>query len=245
MESQNPVLKSKYFQPGAIVDTSTVMTVQGTALKTLFLLALVGLAGAFSWSQYSAGNWAILVPLIIAGLLGGLVIALVMVFKTEWAPFLAPAYAVFEGLAIGAISAFFDTAYPGIVIQAVLLTFGVLFAMLFLYLSRLIKVTPGFRTGVILATFGIGLAYLATFVFSLFGIRIPFIHQTGWVGIAISLVTVIVAALNLLLDFDFIERAAESGAPKRLEWFASFGLIVTLIWLYLELLWLLGRLRSR
>ncbi|HSO26427.1 MAG TPA: Bax inhibitor-1/YccA family protein [Anaerolineales bacterium] len=244
METQNPVLKTKYFQPSAISDAAE-MTVQGVALKTLFLLALVGLAGAFSWSQYAAGNWAILVPLIIAGLLGGLVIALVIVFKQTWAPFLAPVYAVLEGLAIGAISAFFETSYPGIVIQAVLLTFGVLFAMLFVYVTRIIKVTPGFRTGVMLATFGIALAYLGTFLLSLFGIRVPFIHQTGWVGIAISLVIVGVAALNLLLDFDFIERAAANRAPKHMEWFGAFGLVVTLIWLYLELLRLLGRFRSR
>jgi uncharacterized YccA/Bax inhibitor family protein len=245
LRSHNPVFKPKYFQGSAISDPATQMTVQGTALKTLLLLGFVVAAAVFSWYLVLAGYSSVILPLMLGSSIAALVVAIVTVFKPVWSPFLASAYALLQGLVLGAFSLFFESVYPGIVIQAVLLTFGVLFLMLTVYVTGLVKVTPTFRMGVMLATLGIALAYFATFILSLFGVRVPYIHESGWVGIVFSLVVVGVAALNLLLDFDFIDRASESGALKYMEWFGAFGLMVTLIWLYLEILRLLGKLRSR
>jgi uncharacterized YccA/Bax inhibitor family protein len=159
--------------------------------------------------------------------------------------FTAPIYALLEGLFLGGISAIFEAQYPGIVIQAVSLTFGTLFCLLLAYRSGIIKVTENFKLGVAAATGGIALIYLATLVLGLFGVRMPFIHESGLIGIGFSLFVVVIAALNLVLDFDFIESGAKSGAPKYMEWYAAFGLMVTLIWLYIEILRLLAKLRSR
>jgi uncharacterized YccA/Bax inhibitor family protein len=171
--------------------------------------------------------------------------AIVTVFKKEWAPITSPIYAVLEGFVLGGISSIFEASYPGIVIQAVGLTFGTLFALLIAYRSGLIKATENFKLGVVAATGGIFLVYMISFVLSFFGTTIPFIHESGTIGILFSLFVVVVAALNLVLDFDFIERGAESGAPKYMEWYAAFGLLVTLVWLYIEILRLLSKLRSR
>jgi len=171
--------------------------------------------------------------------------ALVTIFKPVWAPVTAPIYALLEGLALGAISAYFQARFPGIVIQAVALTFGVLFALLLAYRSGLIPVTENFRLGIVAATGGIAIFYLVAIGLGFFGIRIPMLHEGSWLGIGFSVFVVIIAALNLVLDFDFIEKGAEQGAPKVMEWYAAFGLIVTLVWLYLEILRLLSKLRSR
>ena len=177
--------------------------------------------------------------------IGGFVAALVTVFKKEWAPVTAPLYALVEGFFLGAISAMYNFMYEGIVLQAVMLTFGTLFALLFAYRSGLIKATENFKLGVVAATGGIALVYLATIVLGFFGVSIPLIHESGLVGIGFSLFVVVIAALNLVLDFDFIETGVEQGAPKYMEWYGAFGLMVTLVWLYIEFLRLLSKLQSR
>jgi uncharacterized YccA/Bax inhibitor family protein len=250
MRSGNPALKDTTFldlNSGTVVDgAGTAMTINGTVNKTAFLLVLT-LAGAlYTWSLFFAGNGgAGMMPYILVGSLGGLVMALVTIFKKTWAPVTAPLYAGLEGVFIGAVSAMFETKFPGIVMQAVGLTFGTLAALLMAYRSGLIKATENFKLGVVAATGGIALLYLVNIVMGMFGTSMPFIHDSGWMGIAFSGVVVVVAALNLVMDFDFIENGVEQGAPKYMEWYAAFGLLVTLVWLYLEILRLLSKLQSR
>jgi uncharacterized YccA/Bax inhibitor family protein len=245
MRTSNPALNAKTFErfgPGVAAGTEP-MTIEGTVNRTALLLLLLVATATWTWSQTFAG-----VPVdgyLMGGLLGGFAVALVTIFKPTWAPVTAPIYALLEGLALGAISAYFQARFPGIVIQAVALTFGVLFALLLAYRSGLIPVTNSFRLGIVAATGGIALFYLVAIGLGFFGIRIPFLHESSWLGIGFSLFVVVIAALNLVLDFDFIEQGAEHGAPKVMEWYAAFGLIVTLVWLYLEILRLLSKLRSR
>ena len=182
---------------------------------------------------------------MMLGMIGGLVVGIVTVFKHQWAKYTVPAYALLKGLALGGISKFFETMYPGIVNQAVMLTFGTLGALLLAYMSGLIKATENFKLGVFAATGAIGVLYLINFVMSFFGTGIGVIHSSSPMGILFSLGVVVIAALNLVLDFDFIEEGAEIGAPKYMEWYATFGLLVTLIWLYIEILRLLSKLNSR
>ena len=184
-------------------------------------------------------------PWLGIGGIAGFVVALVTVFKKNWAAVTGPLYAAAEGLFLGGFSALMEAQYPGIVLQAVGLTFGTLFGLLVAYKSGLIRATENFKLGVVAATGGIFVVYLATMGLGFFGVHIPYIHQSGWIGIGFSLFVVIVAALNLVLDFDFIERGAQSGAPHYMEWYAAFGLMVTLIWLYIEILRLLAKSRSR
>ncbi|GAB2611123.1 Bax inhibitor-1/YccA family protein [Novilysobacter erysipheiresistens] len=250
MRSGNPALKESTFLDlgtGSIVrDDGNVMTLNGTVNKTGLLLLLCVFTAAFAWSQVSTPTGIVgAAPYMWGGLIGGLVLALVTIFKKEWSPVTAPMYAIVEGLFLGAISAMYNHMYEGIVMQAVLLTFGTLFAMLFCYRSGLIKATENFKMGVAAATGGIFLVYLASMVLGMFGIQIPMIHESGLVGIGFSLVVVVVAALNLVLDFDFIETGVEKRAPKYMEWYGAFGLIVTLVWLYIEFLRLLSKLQSR
>lgn len=242
MRTSNPMLKESVFQQ-AIAGTET-MTLQGAVNKTIALLALVVIGASYSWNLfYNQGPEAVQ-PWLFGGLAGGFVFALLTIFKQSWAPKTAPVYAVLEGLALGGISAFFEARFPGIVIQAVGLTFGTLFALLFAYKARLIRATENFKLGVFAATGGIALVYLVGFVGRLFGWQMPVIHESGPMGILFSLFVVVVAALNLVLDFDFIERG-DGIAPRYMEWYAAFGLILTLVWLYLELLRLLAKLRDR
>ena len=253
MRSGNPALRANTFLDagsGALMrgDVGT-MSLNGTVNKTALLLVLT-LAGAlFTWSQFSAalaaGNPGAMMPWVWGGAIGGFVVALVTIFKKQWAPFTAPLYAVLEGLFLGAVSAMFELRFPGIVIQAVGLTFGTLAALLLAYRSGLIKVTENFKLGVVAATGGIALLYLVNIGMGFFGKSIPFIHESGLLGIAFSGFVVVIAALNLVLDFDFIEQGVERGAPKYMEWYAAFGLLVTLVWLYLEILRLLSKLQSR
>ena len=219
------------------------MTLNGTVHRTFFLLCLVVTSAAFTWGQLFT-NPGIVMPLMWTGVLGGLVAALVTCFKPQWSPVSAPVYALFEGLFVGGISAFMESQYPGIVLQAVGLTFGTLFTLLAAYRTGLIKATENFKLGVVAATGGIFMVYLVSIVMSMFGMNVPMIHQAGPVGIGFSVFVVIIAALNLVLDFDFIEQGVEYGAPKYMEWYSAFGLVVTLIWLYIEILRMLAKMRS-
>ena len=208
---------------------------------------MLTLAGAlYTWSLFFGSNGtANLMPYVLVGGLGGFVVSLVTIFKKTWAPVTAPLYAALEGLFIGAISAMFEMKFPGIVMQAVGLTFGTLAALLMAYRSGLIKATENFKLGVVAATGGIALLYLVNIGMGFFGKSMPFIHDSGLMGIAFSGFVVVIAALNLVLDFDFIESGVEQRAPKYMEWYAAFGLLVTLVWLYLEILRLLSKLQSR
>lgn len=250
IRSSNPALKESSFldiNSGTVVrGGNDVMTLNGTVNKTGMLLFLCVLTATFAWSQVSTPAGIVGAgPYMWGGLIGGLVLAFATIFKKEWAPITAPLYALVEGFFLGAISAMFNHMYDGIVMQAVLLTFGTLFAMLFAYRSGMIKVTEKFKLGVAAATGGVFLVYMASIVLGFFGINIPMIHESGIVGIGFSLVVVVIAALNLVMDFDFIETGVDKGAPKYMEWYGAFGLMVTLVWLYIEFLRLLSKLQSR
>ena len=245
MRSSNPTLSEKTFDKhwGAV---SNVMTVEGTINRTGFLLVLLVGAACWPWNLFfnqGAGPEAMM-PYMLIGGIGGFVFAIITCFNPKGAAFTAPVYAVLEGLFLGAISAHFEAMYEGLVVTSALCTFGVLFGLLAGYKLGLIKCSPGFRRGVIAATMAIMFAYLISFVMSLLGMSMPFIHSAGPIGIGVSVIIVIVAALNLVLDFDFIERGAASGAPKYMEWYGAFGLVVTLVWLYIEILRLLAKLRG-
>jgi len=254
MRSGNPALKDSTFldlSRGTTVvgGDSQVMTLNGTVNKTGMLLLLTVLTAAYSWSQVDFGAGAqpggAFNLYLWGGLIAGLVFAIATIVKKQWAPVTAPLYALSEGFFLGAISAMYSYLYEGIVQQAVLLTFGTLFAMLLAYRSGLIKPTEKFRAGVIAATGGIALVYLATIVLRFFDIQIPLIHESGMIGIGFSLFVIVIAALNLVLDFDFIETGVEQRAPKYMEWYGGFALLVTLVWLYIEFLRLLSKLQSR
>jgi uncharacterized YccA/Bax inhibitor family protein len=244
----NPVLNDKAFQRAdqLVQAGGDTMSLEGTINKTAFLLLLVAAGAAWVWTRYfQTLDPATIMPYMIGGLIVGLVAALVTIFLPAWARISAPVYAGAQGLALGGISAFYEQQLHGIVFQAIGLTFGVLAVMLLAYRSGLIKVTDKFRMIVVAATGAIALLYLVSIVLSFFNISIPFIHQGGTFGIVFSLVVVGIAAMNLALDFDFIQRGVEHGAPKPMEWYAAFGVMVTLIWLYLEILRLLAKIRRR
>lgn len=243
MRTSNPALNENVFR-GEHAAFGEAMTVQGTANKTGVLLICAMATAAWSWNRFQNAPTEV-VPLIGIGAIGGLIFAMVTIFKKSWAPVTAPIYALLEGLVLGAISVMFNLRYPGIAIQAVSLTFGTLLALLIAYRSGVIRVTDKFRLGVVAATGGIAFFYLLTMILGFFGIHFNSIFGSGVIGIGFSVVVVIVAALNLVLDFDFIESGARAGAPKYMEWYAAFGLMVTLIWLYMEILRLLAKLRSR
>jgi len=250
MQSGNPALNKNTFLDAASGAVFTrgdeAMTINGTVNKTGLLLVLVLVGAMFSWGRFSGpDSLPAMMPLVLGGCIGGLVLGLVTVFKKTWAPVTAPLYAVAEGLFIGALSAIFEMRYPGIVMQAVGLTFGTMAAMLLAYRSGLIRATEKFKLGIVAATGGIFLLYLANFAMGFFGHSIGFISGSSGIGIAFSAVVVVIAALNLILDFDLIETGAQSGAPKYMEWYGAFALVVTLVWLYLELLRLLSKLQSR
>ena len=244
MRTGNPALLGRFKDNQiSLIDE---MTIGGTVNKTIILLILVLITSAWTWHLfYSTGkNIETVIPYILIGIIGGFVIALVVIFKQEWSPVLAPVYALLEGLAIGSISAIFEKEFPGIVIQAVALTFGTLFCLLFAYKTGLIKVTKTFTLGVVAAMGAILLIYLIDIGLLFFGMKLPFIHDSSWAGIGFSLFVVTIAALSLVLDFELIRRGAENGAPKYMEWYSAFALIVTLLWLYLEMLELLAKARS-
>lgn len=214
------------------------MTLEGAVNKTAIGLFLIMTAAYFTWTNPSP-------PIMIGGAIGGFVMALVTIFKKTWAPFTVPIYAILEGLFLGGISRFFEDRFPGIASQAIILTLGILGALLLAYKSKLIKPTENFKLGIAAATGGIFLIYMINIIMGFFGSSIPMIHESGMIGIGFSVFVVIIASLNLVLDFDFIEQGVEQGAPKYMEWYGAFGLLVTLIWLYLEILRLLAKLQSR
>ena len=255
MRTSNPALNENVFAPSRSYSGTDTMSIQGTVNKTFVLLFILLAAAAWVWNKLQqpvtpfgdvVGEMtANVTPFMLAGVIGGFIIGLVTVFKKEWAPVTAPIYAFCEGLAIGGISGYFELSYPGIVIQAVTLTFCTLFCLLAAYKSGLIRATENFKLGVVAATGAICLVYFIDIVLGFFHHQVPFIHSSGPLGIGVSLFIVTIAALNLVLDFDFIENGARQGAPKYMEWYAAFGLMVTLIWLYLEILRLLSKMRRK
>jgi uncharacterized YccA/Bax inhibitor family protein len=242
MRTSNPTLSDRVFSSAPAAHGGAVMTLQGAVNKTLILSLLMVISAGSSW-QYVQTNPALATMLMIGSAIIGFVLVLVSSFKPVWSPVIAPAYGVVEGVFVGVISARYAALYNGIVLQAALLTLGILFALLFAYQSRLIKATENFKLGIVAATGGIFIVYLVSMALSFFGIQIPLIHESGMVGIGFSLVVVVIAALNLVLDFDFIESGVANGAPKYLEWQAALGLLVTVVWLYIEMLRLLAKLR--
>ncbi len=221
------------------------MTVQGAVNKSFLLLVVMMVCALWPWSQASAGNMQAVAPLMLIGLIGGFVLALIISFKPTTAPVLALPYAALEGVVLGAISAIFEQRYPGIAIQAVGATFAVTLVMLTLYRTRVIRVTDRLRAVVMGATFGIMLLYAGAWLLSFFHVGVPFINGASPLGIGFSVVVVGIAAFNLLLDFDMIERGAAGGAPQYMEWYGAFGLMVTLVWMYVEMLRLLAKLQQR
>ena len=244
MRSGNPTLSANTFQERCL--DGNAMTLNGTVRKTALLLIGLIATAAITWRRTMlTEDPSSLFPYLIVGVIGGLVVGFITVFKKEWSPVTAPLYCVLEGLFLGIVSAIFEQKFPGIVLQAVLLTFGTLATLLLAYQTGLIKATENFKLGVTAATGGIMMIYLINFVMNFFGSGIPYIHESGTFGILFSLFVVVIAALNLVLDFDFIENGVEQKAPKYMEWYAAFGLLVTLIWLYLEILRLLAKMRSK
>ena len=249
-KSGNPALAEKRFRDTVLDDVVTyenAMTVRGTLQKFGFLMIMVLGTALYSWKEFASGGNTM--PLILVGAFGGLIIAIILTFKKEWSPFLAPAYALLEGLFVGAISAYYNYVFaakaPFIIMNAVGLTLACAVAMYLLYSFKIIQATQKFKAIVMTATAGIGIFYLLTWVLSFFGVSLPFLHERSLMGIGFSLFVVAIAALNLILDFDMIEQGAALGAPKYMEWYGAFGLLVTIVWLYLEILRLLSKLSSR
>jgi uncharacterized YccA/Bax inhibitor family protein len=244
--SANPGLnKNTFSQVRDFAQRDNLMTLQGTVNKTGIMLFLALLSAMWVWRQFFVYESPQISLYLWGGAIGGFIAAMIAIFKPTTAPIVAPVYALLEGLFLGGISSFMEARFPGIVIQAVGLTFGTLFALLFAYKSGLIKATENFKLGVTAATGGIFMMYMVSFILGFFGMNVPFIHGNGIMGIGISGFIVVIAALNLVLDFDFIEHGVEQGAPKFMEWRAALGLMITLVWLYIEILHLLSKLRSR
>src|SRR5437763_10421608 len=244
MRTTNPALNDKAFK--GQVAYGEAMTMQGTVNKTGLLLLCVVATAAWTWGLSHSAAPGAASPWMMGGVFGGFIVALVTIFKQNWAPLTAPIYALLEGLALGGISAMFEHTYPGVAVQGVGLTFGSLVVMLLAYKSGMSRATQGFKLGVIAATGGIALLYLVEMVLGgFFHIQVPAINGSGAVGIGFSLFVVVIAALNLVLDFDMIESGVQCGAPKYMEWYGAFGRMVTLIWLYLEILRLLAKARRR
>ncbi|WP_461632018.1 Bax inhibitor-1/YccA family protein [Labilibaculum euxinus] len=245
-KSSNPVLSEKIFYASRSGSYSEAMTVNGTVNKVGLLLFFLVAAASYTWGLYNDSmDSSVVMPWLIGGAIVGLILAIVTAFKPAWSPYTAPFYALAEGLMLGGLSAMMNVANQGIVVQAVGLTFATLFAMLFAYKSGLIKATEKFKSGVIAATGGIFIFYMLNWILSMFGIGLNIANGSDLLSIGISLFIVVIAALNLVLDFDFIEKGAQSGAPKYMEWYGAFGLMVTLVWLYVELLRLLSKLARR
>ena len=249
MRTGNPALSDNVFRNSVWTDANTqVMTLNGVVMKTGILLVVLATTAIFTWQQYfanGANGATTAMPYMLGGLIGGAVFALITIFRPTTAPWTSPLYAACEGLALGGISASFEAQYGGIVMQAVGLTFGTLAALLAVYSTGLIKPSENFKLGMVAATGGVMLVYLASMVLGFFGVAIPHIHGNGLIGIGFSLFVVVLASLNLVLDFDFIEEGVKNSAPKYMEWYAGFGLLMTLIWLYVEILRLLSKLQSR
>ena len=245
MDSSNPALQSERMRAAASQATAAdgVMTLAGTASKALVLVLLTIASAGYTWMQYQLGNANNLQLLLGVGFIGGFVVALIAIFRPRTAPYTGPLYAVLEGMALGGISAMINARYRGLPVLAVMLTMGVLVAMLTLYVTGMVRATQRVRAVVTTATLGIAVYYLIAMVMGLFGVQAPLIHSGGALGIGFSLLVCGVAAFNLILDFGNIEDGVAARAPKYMEWYCAFGILVTLAWLYLELLRLLRNLR--
>jgi uncharacterized YccA/Bax inhibitor family protein len=246
-KSGNPALNEKTFEKSfSYVDTET-MTVKGTLNKFGILFLMTMATAGLAWKMVASG--VDVTTYMWVSVLAALAVAFIIVFKMEWSAYLAPVYALLKGYAVGAVSAYYNYAFqkvaPDIITQAVALTFGVVIAMYFLYKFNVIKATPTFKKIIITATLGIAVFYLISIGLHFAGIEIPFLHEGSMFGIIFSLVVVALAAMNLILDFDMIENGASKGAPKFMEWYCAFGLLVTIVWLYLEILRLLSKFASR
>ncbi|NCT93918.1 MAG: Bax inhibitor-1/YccA family protein [Chitinophagaceae bacterium] len=251
LKSGNPTLSSKIFDKSLQMEAQAqgTMSVRGAINKFGFLMLMIISGAAYTWYLFDQLKQDTMTTLMIVGAIGGLISALVISFKPRLAPYLAPAYAILEGFLIGGLSAIMNAAFaekfPGLIMQAVGLTFGVAISMFLLYNFRIINATQRFKSVVYTATLGIGIFYLITLVLRLFGVQVSFMYDSSWLSIGISLFVVAIAALNLIMDFDMIEKGAEMGAPRYMEWYGAFGLMVTLVWLYIEILRLLSKLSSR
>ena len=246
-KSGNPTLNEKMFSGSISLPQSETMTERGTLYKFGMMMLLLLAAASFTWKAAADGKN--IVPWMIGAAILGLVLVFIIVFKKQWASFLAPVYALAQGVFVGGISAYYNNAFekiaPGIVMQAVGLTFGVVIAMFLLYQFRIIKATQQFKAIIITATAGIAIFYALAFILGFFGVQMPLIHDNSTWGIVFSLVVVGVAALNLILDFDLIEQGSKHGAPKYMEWYGAVALMVTIVWLYLEILRLLSKFAGR
>jgi uncharacterized YccA/Bax inhibitor family protein len=244
-KSGNPAMN--VFENTVTLPGSGTMTETGTLNKFFLLFLLVMASASLTWKAFYDG--VNVMPYVLGAAILGFITAMVVIFKKEWAAYVTPVYALFEGVVLGGISATYNNVFaksaPGIVTQAVLLTFGVVIAMYVLYRFRIIKVTDKLRSIIFTATAGIAIFYLLSIVLSFFHINIGFINEGSALGIGFSLVVVVIASMNLLLDFDMIEKGVAAGAPKYMEWYGAFGLLVTLVWLYLEILRLLAKLANR
>ncbi len=253
MNTSNPAFSKRTFAGYEQVygaPRSTVMTVQGTIGKTFALLAIVFATAIWSWGEVSHHNLQPIVPIV--AVIGGFILSIATIMKPQWSPWTAPLYAGFQGVFLGVLSYWVEVGLhgrgvplPGVAIQAVSLTSATLCCMLFVYTTGIVKVTDKLRAGVMAATGAVCLVYMVSMVLGLFGVSVPFLHTATPIGIGISLVIVGIAAFNLLLDFDFIEKASRSDAPKFMEWYGAFGLMVTLVWLYIEILRLLQQIQGR
>ncbi len=244
--TSNPILNDDAFSDSySFAADADAMSLNGTVLKTGLLLLLTAAAAVISWNLIWRMNPAAVYPLLLGGIVVGLIVSMIAFHRPTAAPIAGPIYALAEGLVLGALSSLIEAAYPGIAFQAICLTFAVLLSLLIAYASGLIRATENFKLGVVAATGGIFVVYAASWILRLFGTGIPYIHEAGTVGILFSVFVVVIAALNLVLDFDFIEDGVRRGAPKHMEWYAALGLLVTLVWLYLEILRLLMKARSR
>lgn len=258
LRTSNPALSPAIFQRASMdAAAGHSMTVQGTSVKSLILLIILTVASGFTWSRvltpvseavgsgqhFQVDRSAMLY--MVGGGIAAFIVSLIASFAPRTSPITAPLYAGLEGLFLGGVSAFFESVYPGIVIQAVGITFGTLATMLFFFATGLVKMTDKFRMGIFMATGAVGLVYLASWILGIFGVHIPYIHESGLIGIGFSAFVVVVASLNLLLDFDMISRFAWQGEPKYMEWYGGFALLVTLVWLYIEVLHLLAKLNER
>ncbi|WP_192822346.1 Bax inhibitor-1/YccA family protein [Rufibacter sp. LB8] len=244
--SNNPALKEEVFTQTAAereVSGGSVMTLNGTMAKAALMLGIVFTFALFAWDLFA--YMGVPVPYLISIPLIGVGLAFLITYKKHLAAYIAPIYCALQGLFLGGVSGLLELKFPGIATQAMLLTFTIFGSMLLLYSTRLIRVTERFKSIIITATFGIFVFYMASFALSFFGVDMPLLHSSGMAGIIFSVFVVILAAMNLLLDFDTIETGMQYGAPKYMEWYAAFGLTVTLIWLYVEILRLLSKLNSR
>lgn len=242
MALRNPVLYGNGFNRPSDRNYDQSMTLAGAAGKALVLTVLLVASAIFTWYLFNKGEDVMM--FLKVGSIGSLLIALPTIFFPKISPVTAPLYVIVNGLMLGALSAIMEYFYPGIVLNAILITLCLLMVTLFLYATRIIRVTPGLVAAIGISTLAIALTYLVDFVLSFFGMSVPYIHDTGWIGIAISLFVVIVATANLLIDFSNIEQYANEGRPKYMEWYGAFGLMVTIIWMYIEILRLLSKLAA-